>query len=217
MLTGIMMFVGATSAWAEHGGRWSDVFPPGAHPYNLSYPQWAGKWAEWIYPITPDKSPFLDPDGQFCNVDQSGPVFFLGSNLSGTTVRSCTVRPGQSVLFSPGGALCILGLDADTVDALRSCVTDVLPTFINVAADVDGVPVRSLQRYSFVSPLFEFSVKQDNIFDIPAGSYQGIVGGYFLIHAPFGHGRHVIHFHDEAPDFDLVSDVTYVLTVSPDD
>ena len=73
LLTGVLLMFGAPLAWADQEGR-SGIFPPAAHPYGMSYPQWAAEWGEWIYSIPTDKSPFLDPDGQFCHVEQLGPV-----------------------------------------------------------------------------------------------------------------------------------------------
>jgi hypothetical protein len=48
---------------------------------------------------------------------------------------------------------------------------------------------------------------------LPPGDYRAIDAGYFLMHAPFTKGRHVIHFHAEAAAYDFVSDVTYVIDV----
>src|SRR2546425_5092064 len=79
------------------------VLPPNSRPHGLSYAEWTVRWVQWIFPIALDESPLADPDGRFCQVGQSGPVFFLGSNYGGTSVRSCTVPAGKSLLFTPGG------------------------------------------------------------------------------------------------------------------
>jgi hypothetical protein len=211
LLACAMMFLGTSDAWSD-GNQNPGVFPPRSTPQGMTYRKWAAEWSEWIFSIPTDQSPFFDPDGQFCQVNQAGPVFFLGSNFGGTTVRHCDVRPGQSILFSPAGITGILYLDANTVEELKAGVLDVLAP-ISVSADIDGVALRNLERYSFVSPLHDLTLPPDNVLGLPPGDYQAIDAGYFLMHAPFEKGRHVIHFHAEAAAYDFVSDVTYVIHV----
>ena len=214
LLTGALMLLGASNAWSERNEN-PGVHPPVSKPYGMSYPEWAADWAEWIFSIPAAQSPFLDPDGRDCQVGQSPPAFLLGNNFGGTSVRNCSVRPGQSVLFSPGGSLCILHFDGETEDELRACVEEALPQFTNVSADIDGKHVNALEKYRLISGLFDFTLPTDNIFGLPPGQYQAVIGGYFLMHTPFSVGQHVIHFHDELPAIGLVSDVTYMLSVEP--
>lgn len=212
LFTGALMLLGASSAWSERNQN-PGIFPPSSKPHGMTYPEWAADWAEWILSIPADQSPFGDPDGRFCQVGQSAPVFLLGNNFGGTSLRYCTVPAGQSVLFSPGGTVCVLHLDAETEDGCRAGVEEALALIANVSADIDGIPLKGLESYRVLSPLFSFTLSPDNIFGLPPGEYQAIVGGYFLIHTPLSAGQHVIHFHDEFPDFGLVSDVTYVISV----
>jgi hypothetical protein len=213
LLTGALMFFGTSNAWSERNQN-PGVLPPGSAPHGATYPQWAADWSEWIFSIPKDQSPFFDPDGQFCQVGQSGSVFLLGSNFGGESARHCAVRAGQSILFSPGGVTGVLHVDADTVEELRAYVVDTLAYF-TVSADIDGVPLQNLQRYSFVSPLHGLALPPDNVLDWLPGDYEAIDGGYFVMHTPFSKGQHVIHFHAEAAAFDFVSDVTYVISVGP--
>jgi hypothetical protein len=208
------MLLGASNAWSERNGN-PAVHPPGSNPYGASYPEWAADWAEWIFSIPEAQSPFLDPDGRYCQVGQSPPVFLLGNNFGGESVRNCSVRPGQSVLFSPGGSLCLLHFDAETEEGLRACVEEALTHFTNVSADIDGKQLSALEKYRVISGLFDFTLPDGNIFGLPPGQYQAVIGGYFLMHTPLSVGRHVIHFHDELPEVGFVSDVTYMLSVGP--
>ena len=142
-----------------------------------------------------------------------GAFFFLGNNFGGTTVRSCNVRPGQSISFSPAGTFCILHIDADTEEGLRACVEETLPLFTNLSVEIDGKPVNALENYRLVSALFDFTLPADNLVGLPPGTYQAVIGGYFLMRTPLSPGQHVIHFHGEIPDFSFIFDVTYVLSV----
>jgi hypothetical protein len=206
------MLFAASTARAESNPN-PGVHPPGSKPYGVSYSGWAADWAEWGLSIPTAENPFLDPDGRFCQVDQLPPVFFLGNNFGGATVRHCNVPPGQSILFSPAGSLCVLHIDADTEEECRAGIEEVLQLITNVAADVDGQPLQDLQSYRVMSGLFSLTLPPDNIFGLPPGQYQAVSGGYFVMHTPLSAGQHVIHFHDEVPEFGAIFDVTYLLTV----
>jgi hypothetical protein len=196
------------------------VLPPNSRPYGLTYTDWAVKWVQWAMAIPAGESPFSDPDGRFCHVGQAGPVFFLGNNFGGTTVRSCAVPAGKALLISPGGSFCILHVDAETDQGLRDCVEQNIAGIANVRVDVDGVTLRALTRY-FVAetPFFSITLPADNILslfglDVPPGEYTTLLAGFaVLLHLPAG--QHVVHFHDEFPAFGFVSDVTYMLDVGP--
>jgi len=191
------------------------ILPPQSRPYGLTYTQWAARWSQWIFSIPSDQNPLGDPDGRFCQVGQSGPVFFLGSNFGGTSVRSCTVPAGRSILFTPGGFIGLLHIDADTEDALSMGVDEGVDALSNISADVDGVPVRDLGSYRVLTLLFDIALPPDNVFGLTPGEQGAIIGGFFLLLAPPSPGEHIVHMHDEFPAPNGISDVTYNLTVAP--
>jgi hypothetical protein len=210
-----VLFAGAVTAGAPTA--WSadraDAFPASSKPYGTTYADWSAEWVEWTLSTTADQSPFLDPDGRSCAAGQSPPVFFLGSNFGGETVRKCAVPAGQAILFSAGGDFCILGLSADTEDGLNACIEGSLGELKTARAEVDGVPL-ALDKHRFITKLFEFTLPDNNIFGLPPGSYQAVAGGYFVMLPPLSVGEHVIRFHTEFPAFSFVSDVTYNLSVA---
>lgn len=145
---------------------------------------------------------------------QAAPLYLLGDSAGTTTVRYCAVPAGRSIWLTPGGVFCILHLDAASEDGLRACVEEALTLITSVAVEIDGVPLYALEKHLFISRLVGLTLPTDNVFGLIAGPYQGIMGGYFLIHAPMPAGQHVIHLHDEVATFDFVSDVTYVISVA---
>jgi len=211
VIVGLAALASVAAVWAEPNPR---VFSPSARPHGASLTQWGEEWVRWAFSVPADRSPFLDPDGQFCQEGQSGPVFFLGASFGGTAVRSCTVPTGTPLLLSPGGNLCILHVDAETVDELKACVHQATDTLTNISADVDGVPVRDLARYFIDSPLFGFSLPNNNVLPgLPAGQYEGVLGGFFVIIKPLPPGEHVIRDHADFPGGD--GGVEYHITVAP--
>lgn len=214
VLAGALISFGASNAWAERN-RNPGVFPPDAKPYGTTYAAWNAGWLQWALSLPADQSPFLDPDGRYCRVDQSAPVFFLASNFGGTTVRDCAMPAGQSVALNAGGVFCVAPFDGETEDELRACVEGVLPLLTNVSVTVDGVPVQGLEKFLSMTGLVGVTLPADNVLGLPAGQYQMVSGAYLAIHVPLPPGQHVIHLHDEAPTFDLIFDVTYRMTVEP--
>ena len=204
---------GAPQSGGRRDSKSPRIFNPGSKPYGKSYSEWAARWLEWTLEIPTPQNPLLDPDGTFCHVGQSGPVFFLGSNFGGESVRSCTVSAGKAVLASPGASVCLLHIDGETEEELRRCALDGLAT-ISLATDVDGVAIDHLNKYFVLTSLVGFTLPEENVLELPAGEHQAVFAGYMLLFHPLPVGEHVIHLHDEFAD-GFVSDVTYNLTVTP--
>lgn len=204
------------TAPAAHAGRNHNpgVMPPQSNFHGSSQTEWGAKWLQWLLSVPADESPLSDPDGRFCHVGQSGPVFFLGSNFGGESVRDCTVRPGTPVLAAPGGAACFLHFDGETEEELRDCAQGVVSEITALEVDVDGVPVQDLEQHLVLTSLFSFELPQENLLDLPAGEYQAVLAEYILLFHPLPVGEHVIHMRDEFSD-GFLSDVTYNITVSP--
>lgn len=212
LLAAALTVLGASDAWAQRNAN-PRVAPPHSNPHGMSYTQWAIKWWQWGFSIPADQNPFLDPDGRFCDVGQAGSVFFLGTNFGGTVVRTCTVPAGRALLISPGSGVAFDAPGVSTEAELRAGVEQGFAGIRNVQASVDGVPLHHLETYIVESPLFSFTLPENNIAGAPAGEYQGVLEGYFLLLEPLPKGHHVIHLHDEFPEFSLISDITYNITV----
>jgi hypothetical protein len=210
VVVGFAALATVAAAWADSNPR---VYSPNARPHGTTLTEWGEKWVQWAFSIPPDQSPFLDPDGRFCQVGQSGPVFFLGASFGGDIVRSCTVATGTPLLISPGGTICILHVDAETEEGLRACVEQQIDAVTNVVMDVDGIAVEGLSRYIIESPLFGFTLPADNVLGLQAGEYQAILGGYFVLVKPLPPGEHLIHDHADFPP--QAGGVTYEITVVP--
>ena len=63
--------------------RPSVVLPVVSNPYGKSYGEWAAAWWQWAYSIPAAQNPITDTTGEFSDVGQSGPVFFLAGNYGG--------------------------------------------------------------------------------------------------------------------------------------
>jgi hypothetical protein len=213
LLAATLTAFGTSDALAQ-GNPNPRVAPPNSTPHGLTYTEWEEKW-QWAFSIPADENPNLDHDGSFFDVGQSGSVFFVPGNFGGTDVRTATLPAGKALLIVGASALGILGLDAPTEAELRTGVEQAYAGVASVHVYVDGIALTDLASYTVETPLFSFTLPENNIVGLPAGEYQGIAEGIFLLLEPLPVGKHVIHVHNEFPAFSVITDVTTIVTVSP--
>ena len=86
-------------------------------------------------------------------------------------------------------------------------------------AAIDGVPVSNLSDYRVQSPLFEFTLPEDNVFayfgmDAPAGTTSPAVdAGVYLLLAPLRVGEHTLEIRGTFDELGYTIDTTFHITV----
>ncbi|HEX2914695.1 MAG TPA: hypothetical protein VH186_28095 [Chloroflexia bacterium] len=230
----LALLLQVTPVLAEGQGNNPKVLPPQSSAFGKTYGEWSAMWWQWAFSIPVPDNPLLDQTGEKCGVGQSGKVWFLvgtfvntltptGDTL-GQATRNCTIPAGKAIFFP------ILNAEWDeigqnpplTVEQLRQLAADAMDTTKNLSASVDGHSIRltdnnGKQIYRVTSPVFSFTLPEDNIYGQPAGDYYPVVGdGVYLMLAPLSVGTHTIHFHGESslPDgSSFILDITYHLMV----
>jgi hypothetical protein len=214
------------------------ILPPQSKPYGMTYGAWGAQWWKWVIGIPAAENPaYSDETGEFGNVDQAGPVWFLAGNGGGTTVRTLDVPAGKALFFpilttfwgcpSPDerafleATAIALGMDPDDVAALKDVPLERLvigaqmDSVASMSCTIDGVAVQHLKLYRAPSPVFTLT----DLDLVGGGGLCGdaVADGYWLMVAPLSAGEHTIHFSGAIPadaplgSFEL--DVTYHLTV----
>src|SRR5215813_10811988 len=99
----------STSELGTQSGGHGLIFDRHAHPYGASMVSWSQQIWSWIYRQPAATNPLLDPTGASCDVDQSGPVWFLPSIIPGASVfhgeRTCTVPRHAALLVQTAAFL----------------------------------------------------------------------------------------------------------------
>jgi hypothetical protein len=214
------------------------ILPPHANAFGASYGEWAAEWMQWALGIGADENPVLDETGASCGVGQEGKVWFLAGTFGDTdvadvplpqTFRECTIPTGKAIFFPVVNPFFFRTepeepTDPDEIQAmLLSWVT------AEVYCEIDGVPVEDPEAFLTVSPVFDLTLPDDNVwagYGLPGGTYgPAATAGYYLMLAPLSVGDHSVYIwvRDEWVDDSGAEpipmrwgmDVTYDLRVVP--
>ena len=240
VLAALALLVAAVSpARADGGSDHPDrarslVFPPQAHPYGVSFQEWAARYWQRTLSLPVDAASYAAPlsDGQ------SGQAWVIAGPLDGPTTATVqfSIPEGKAMLISPltywvDNANCPSFTDF-TVDDLRGQVAAEWSQVTETSCTIDGVTIPGLSNpqdspYLFDSTVFSYTLPDHDTYPtvlfgatcIPNGTtIDGAVAeGEFLMIKPLPVGQHIIHGTDVVGPADapfLVVDVTYVITVT---
>jgi hypothetical protein len=194
------------------------VLPVNSKPYGNTYGEWTAMFWQLAYSIPEPCNPILDTTGEFCNEGQSGKVWFLPGTFGNTGItRECMVPAGKAILIPVINAECseIEG-DSNNEDDLRGCANWLIDHVTEIEMTVDGREIQDLENYRVESPLFEFTLPDNNILGIQGGgSSLSVSDGYWVMLAPLSAGEHEIYIYGKAefPEFIFETEVTYNLQV----
>jgi len=185
--------------------------------FGLSYGQINALWWKQVKGIDRDENPLLDDNGEHCDVAQAGPLWFLHGTFSPSksATRQCTI-PCDKYLVIP---LCNVladtspGLDEDgdmvpfyEIETLEEELEQATKAWCldnqDLQVTVDGVPLCDADlRYARARsyepfPIFYPSDNLSHYFGVPtpAGIYEGMADGYYVILKPLTPGVHDVSF-----------------------
>jgi len=195
------------------------IVPPDQIFASKTYAEWTA--ASWIWTLEipwDSHHPIRDQTGADALRNQSGQVWYIGfgATTSNAVTRSIRV-PDDKALF-----VSLDGVECSTVEQppfngrdeaeLRACVRSFDPAA--PSCEIDGEPVPSLERFEFISPLFDFNLPVNNGSGVHGGGPgQGVARGTSVMVHSLPLGLHTIHFRGGYPDENVSWDVTYRITV----
>ena len=174
-----------------------EIFTTDSTPYGLTYGEWTARWWQWAYSIPRDVHPAYDDSGKYCAEGQSGPVWFLAGTFEHPAERYWTIPADKAILFPILNSECSYaefpGLNSE--EELLECAKQMQDSVVHLEASIDGVPVSGLEQYRIQSSLFNLTLGQNNILELPTNtSTQAISDGNWLFLKPLSPGDHVIYF-----------------------
>ena len=206
---------------ADNGNSNPGVLPIGSHPYGKSYAEWGIAWSEWWLAIPAATNPIADDTGEHCDVDQSGPVWFLGGStgnaIGDSPDRDCTVPAGKSLFFPVLNITCWSPEDGETLEDLIDCTTllDFLDEefTIELTVEVDGVAIEGVHDYRVGLGFGVVDFPEGGLFG-PPGVRPAVTDGWYLMLAPLSAGEHTISLAGSIAEFDLEFGANYTITVA---
>lgn len=89
-----------------------------------------------------------------------------------------------------------------------------------VEATVDGVKLKDLENYRTQSGIFNSTQVENNIYDVPVGTFRALADGYFVFLEPLSAGNHTVNLKVSVlnpiePTFNYNADWTYHLNLVP--
>jgi len=173
------------------------VFSADTKPYNLTYGEWTARWWQWGYSIPKNINPAYDNAGKNCAQRQNGPVWFLAGTFGHSVNRACTIPTGKAILFPILNSECSFAEfpKIETLSELRTCAKSIQDQVIMLNASIDGVPILNLEKYRIQSPVFNFTLPQNNIIGMPANTTtEAIADGNWVFLKPLSPGIHKLIF-----------------------
>lgn len=181
---------------------------------------WSAGWWQWAAAMAPPGDSFSDTTGEFANVNQRGPVFFLAGSPGGSNSRQFTV-PANTYLLMPllCGELSQLELGFNqTAAQIQQAARQQADNINSLHATLDGIsiPQATLYLHREVSPNFSFVAVAGNLVYIPPGaSGIAVADGYFLMISPLPPGTYVLNYGGGATVYGVFIDETDTITVAP--
>jgi hypothetical protein len=183
----------------------------------------AAQWWQWVMAIPVSTSPLFDTTGEFAQIGQSGPVWFLAGTFGGTNSRTFTVPAGKPLFFPVANQAYF----ADTpgfwgnpppkpLAAARDACKAALEQVTEMACVIDGVSVPITEDLREQSVPFAVRLAEDNVFGLvpPHLTVPGCVDeGYYVLLPPLSPGQHTIYIHAANPTTGWTLDVTDHITV----
>ena len=192
------------------------VLPPNSRVQGLTYGEWSAKWWQGLLSIPAPQNPAFGAPWTDCFFERVGNIGLGVAFFSPSGTFTCEMPSGM-MLFIP-----VVTTECSTLEPppfyggneeeLRACASGFILS--DLQASIDGITIQNLSDYIVTSPLFEFTVPEDNILGVDAGTGQSVAHGAWLMLKPLTPGEHTIYVHSSLPDFDVTFDWYYDITVT---
>jgi hypothetical protein len=123
-------------------------------------------------------------------------VWYLTGADSGKVVRTCTIPVDRGIPINVAGNECSYAENPalKTEEELRSCAI-AGDQVSSLSVNVDGTDLKDLDNYVVVTPLFDVTFPENNIFGAPPGPSKAVSHSYLIFLEPLPVGNHTIKFH----------------------
>lgn len=218
VVTVVVLLLASVYIAGAHGNPNPRILPPNSRVQGQTYGEWSALWWQYVLSIPTPLNPLTGGIGSGCVYQPVGNVGLVAVDPLVSEPIECEVPAGMMLYLD------ILSVECSTLEPppfygqteeeLRACALGFNIT--DLQASIDGVEVEDLDAYIHTSPLFAFTVPEDNILGTPTSAVgQSVSNGAHLMLAPLSPGEHTIYLHASIPELDFTVDMNFDLTVSP--
>lgn len=211
----VVLMVGTVYVAFAGGNKNPAVLPPNSRVQGLTHGEWSARWWQYVLSIPTPQNPLEGGTGDHCVFHRIENVGLVAFDVTLNEVE-CEVPVGMILLLD------ILSAECSTVEEdpfyggneeeLRACALGF--TITDLQASIDGLDVKNMDQYIHTSPLFEFTLPEDNILFTDELSGQSVSHGAILMLAPLNPGEHTIYLHASIPELEFTVDTNIELTVA---
>jgi hypothetical protein len=196
------------------------VYSIDSEPYNITYGNWLAKSTQRMIQIPKEIHPAINYTSERCGTDQSGPVWFLTCIFDSGEERNCIIPSGKSILLPLLMGTCWDDINSPMKDQEIIQCARAGNEHGMISATIDGKEIKNLESYRTVSPFFNITVPENNIYDSMPGVWKAKTDGFFLFLEPLQPGNHSIHttvsiLNPMNNAYNYGADLTYHLVVPP--
>lgn len=217
VVAAVVLLVGSVYIVSARGYMNPGILPPNSSVQGTTYGEWSVIWWQYVFSLPEDQNPLVGATGTSCAYERVGNVAVVVVDPLSPEPIECEV-PAGTILF-----LDILSAECSTLEEapfyggneeeLRTCAEGFV--LDDLEATIDDQAIRNIEQYIHTSPLFEFTVPENNILGVEAGmTGQSVSNGAHLMLAPLTPGEHTIHFHASYPSMEFTVDTNYHIMVT---
>jgi len=217
----LALFVAGNVGMAANRNPNQGVVKPDGQYRGDSYGEREAIWWQTMLsiPVVNGQHPLLTGGAVISN----NVAYLAPSTTDSNATINVTIPTGTAVFVPIVNAECSSiepdPFHGDTELQMRTCANGHIDNTSGLSASIDAVPVSSLQSYRVQSPLFEFTLPEDNILEFqgipaPAGTTaQAVDAGVYLLLNPLSPGGHTIRVRGTSNEFGTTIDTMFRITV----
>ncbi|MDL1945148.1 hypothetical protein FBQ99_22780 [Chloroflexi bacterium CFX2] len=210
------LLMGTVYIASAGGNKNPGVLPPNSRVQGLTYGEWSARWWQYVLSIPGEENPLTGGTGTNCVYQRIGNVGLVAVDPLSESTITCQVPTGMMLFLD------VLSAECSTVEEdpfyggneeeMRACALSF--TISDLQASIDGSEVKNLDQYIHTSPLFDFTLPEDNILYTDELTGQSVSNGAHLMLAPLSPGEHVVYLHASIPELDFTVDMNIEFIVT---
>ena len=212
----VLLLLTTVSIASSRGNANPGILPPNSRVQGLTYGEWSARWWQYVLSIPAPQNPLNGGTGNQCAFQQIGNVGLIAVDPTLVEPIQCEVPNGITLYLD------ILSVECSTVEEdpfygeneeeLRTCASGFNIT--DLQASIDGHAVKNLSQYIHTSPLFEFTLPEDNVLFTDELTGESVSNSAHLMLAPLRPGEHTIYLHASIPELEFTVDMNIDLFVT---